>query len=56
MEQFRKPSEQERKKVKGASLVEYMLLLLLVAVIAVAAVRSMGAKTSQRWSEINSAV
>ena len=38
----------------GASLVEYALLVALIAVICIAAVTSVGRKTSQKFSSINS--
>lgn len=42
------------KKEKGASLVEYALLVALIAVICIAAVTAVGQKTSQKWSSVNS--
>jgi Flp pilus assembly pilin Flp len=44
----------EEKKQKGASLVEYALLVALIAVIAIIAIRAVGTKVSQRFSGINS--
>ena len=42
------------KKQKGASLVEYALLVALIAVVAIIAVRAVGQKVSQRFSTIQS--
>lgn len=41
---------QSLKKQKGASLVEYALLVALIAVIAIAAVKVLGQKVSQQFS------
>ena len=38
----------------GASLVEYALLLALIAVVCLAAVTALGSTTSQQYSEISS--
>lgn len=43
-----------KKQEKGASLVEYALLVALIAVICIAAVTAVGQKTSQKFSQINS--
>ena len=40
-----------KKQEKGASLVEYALLVALIAVICIAAVSALGTKASQRFSE-----
>lgn len=47
-------AQAEEKKQKGASLVEYALLVALIAVIAIVAIRAVGSKVSQRFSTINS--
>ena len=39
---------------RGASMVEYGLLLALIAVIALVAVRALGGSVSTKFSEINS--
>jgi Flp pilus assembly pilin Flp len=50
-------SEHENeKKERGASLVEYALLLALIAVIALVAVRAVGTRVSTRFSSIQSAL
>ena len=41
-------------KEKGASLVEYSLLVLLIAIVALAAVAYFGNELSSTYSEINS--
>jgi pilus assembly protein Flp/PilA len=42
------------KKQKGASLVEYALLVALIAIVAIVAVRSVGNSVSTQFSSINS--
>jgi Flp pilus assembly pilin Flp len=44
----------KNKRERGASLVEYALLVALIAVIAIVAVRAVGSKVSTRFSTINS--
>ncbi len=44
----------KKKNQKGASLVEYALLVALIAVIAIVAVRTVGQQTSQKFSQISS--
>ena len=44
----------KNKKEKGASLVEYALLVALIAVVAIAAIRTLGQSVSGKFSEINS--
>lgn len=39
---------------KGASMVEYGLLVVLIAIVALVAVAAMGEQTSTLYSEINS--
>ncbi len=41
---------------KGASMVEYGLLVVLIAIVALVAVSVMGEQTSEMYSEISSAV
>jgi pilus assembly protein Flp/PilA len=41
---------------RGASMVEYGLLLALIAVIAIVAVRALGSSVSTKFSSVNSAV
>ena len=41
---------------RGASMVEYGLLLALIAVIAVVAVKALGTSVSTKFSEVNSNV
>lgn len=41
---------------RGASLVEYALLMALIAVVCIAAVTSLGSTTSQKFSEIDVAI
>jgi Flp pilus assembly pilin Flp len=42
------------EKQKGASLVEYALLVALIAVIAIVAIRVVGSKVSQQFSAVSS--
>ena len=44
------------RKQRGASMVEYALLVALIAVVSVAAVTSIGASVSTKFSTISSAV
>ncbi len=41
---------------RGANLVEYALLLVLIAVVCLAAVTALGSTTSQKFSEIDSSI
>jgi Flp pilus assembly pilin Flp len=41
---------------RGASMVEYAFLLALIAVIAIAAVRTFGDNVSTQWSDVTSRV
>ena len=41
---------------RGASLVEYALLVALIAVVCVAAVTALGTTTSDKFSEISSGI
>lgn len=47
---------QNKIKERGASLVEYGLLVALIAVICIAAVKLLGSNVSQSFSEIASGV
>ena len=40
----------------GASLVEYMLLVVLIAIVALIALQFAGAQNSELWSEVGSAL
>lgn len=42
--------EETKKKEKGASLVEYALLVALIAVACIVAIRALGSKISQQFS------
>lgn len=42
----------KRDSEKGASLVEYALLVALIAVVCITAITTMGRKTSQRFSTV----
>jgi Flp pilus assembly pilin Flp len=44
------------KAQTGATFVEYMLLLMLVALVAVSAIKYFGEQVEQRYSGINSAI
>jgi pilus assembly protein Flp/PilA len=41
---------------RGASMVEYGLLLALIAVIAIVAVKALGGSVSQKFSSVNSSL
>ncbi|PIR15903.1 MAG: Flp family type IVb pilin [Elusimicrobia bacterium CG11_big_fil_rev_8_21_14_0_20_64_6] len=41
---------------KGATMVEYALLIALIAVIAIAAIKTLGSKVSQQFSAVASQV
>jgi pilus assembly protein Flp/PilA len=41
---------------KGQGLVEYALILVLIAIVVIAAVRSVGSSTNSTFSSINSAL
>ncbi len=45
-----------KKNENGASLVEYALLVALIAVVCIVAVRTLGNKASQRFSQVASAL
>jgi Flp pilus assembly pilin Flp len=49
-------NEGKEKEEKGASLVEYALLVALIAVICIVAVRILGQKASQKFSTSASAL
>jgi pilus assembly protein Flp/PilA len=53
MENFEiEQQEQEREEERGASMVEYALLVALIAVIAIIAVRTVGQQVSENFSDI----
>lgn len=45
---------EEEKKERGASMVEYALLVALIAIIAIVAVRTVGQQVSENFSQIQS--
>jgi pilus assembly protein Flp/PilA len=47
-----KTEAQNNKKQKGASLVEYALLVALIAVICIVAIRAVGTRASAAFSNI----
>lgn len=47
-------NHQDKKDEKGASLVEYALLVALIAVVAIAGVTLVGQSVSSKFSEIES--
>lgn len=49
-----KLEKEQESPEKGASLVEYALLVALIAVVAIAAVRLLGNTVSQQFSAISS--
>lgn len=48
--------EKNKKNDKGASLVEYALLVALIAVVALAAVTALGHRVSEKFSQTDSAM
>jgi len=44
------------KKQRGASMVEYALLVALIAVVAIAAVSALGGGVSEKFSSVNSSL
>lgn len=46
----------KRQEEKGASMVEYALLVALIAIIAIIAVRFLGTEVSETFSRVGSAV
>ncbi len=46
----------QAKTERGASLVEYALLVALIAVVCIAAVSALGGAASDKFSEVGSAV
>lgn len=44
----------EKKKQRGASLVEYALLVALIAVVAIVAIRALGRNVSTKFSQLAS--
>ena len=51
-----KTVEAVESKEKGASMVEYALLVALIAIMAIAAIRILGSRVSQKFSTVSSAV
>ena len=51
--QVEKEREKNDKKEKGASLVEYALLVALIAVVAIAGVRALGTSISAQYSGLS---
>ncbi len=49
-------SKSANKAERGASLVEYALLVALIAVVAIVAIRTLGNTVSQQFSSINTQV
>ena len=43
----------KRRKKKGASLVEYALLVALIAIVAITAITALGRNTSDKFVEIS---
>ncbi len=41
---------------RGANLIEYALLVALIAMVCIAAVTALGSTTSQKYSEVDSAI
>jgi pilus assembly protein Flp/PilA len=46
----------EKKSEKGASLVEYALLVALIAVISIVAIRTLGNTVSAQFSSVNAQI
>ena len=46
----------QAKTERGASLVEYALLVALIAVVCIAAVTALGSSASSKFSEVDSAI
>ena len=46
----------QAKTERGASLVEYALLVALIAVVCIAAVTALGSSASEKFSEVDSAI
>lgn len=49
-------SPHTKHKSRGASLVEYALLVALIAIIAIVAVRALGNKVSVKYSQTSSSL
>jgi pilus assembly protein Flp/PilA len=48
--------DENEDQERGASLVEYALLVALIAVVAIAAVRALGTSVSKQFSAINAEI
>jgi len=46
----------DKKSEKGASLVEYALLVALISVIAIVAIRTLGQSVSSQFSNVNAQI
>lgn len=53
MKSNRQLPEDTEKNEKGASLVEYALLVALIAVVAIAAIRVLGTSVSRQFSTVH---
>jgi pilus assembly protein Flp/PilA len=51
-----KPSHNGKSSERGASLVEYALLVALIAIVAIVAVRTLGQTVSQQFTSVNEEV
>jgi pilus assembly protein Flp/PilA len=51
-----KVAEAQYSQEKGASLVEYALLVALIAVVAISAVGALGTKVNNQFTTINAAI
>ena len=54
--QVEKKLEKNDKKEKGASLVEYALLVALIAVVAIAGVKALGNSISQQFTGLSTSL
>lgn len=53
---MKKRSVEEQKNEKGASLVEYALLVALIAIVCIVAVRALGGSISAQFTRANSQI
>ncbi len=56
LENNTKTADVINEKEQGASLVEYALLVALIAVVCIVAVRTLGTSVSSKFSQINSGI
>lgn len=54
MNEIKKITENAPEREEGASLVEYALLVALIAVVCIVALRAIGGQVSQNFSSVNS--